>query len=455
MGSLRKNDIYTVRIESYSSEAYGVCRIDGQAVFVPKTIVGELWEVRIVKVSSAAVYARAEKLLEKADSRREADCALYGKCGGCDTRHMDYAEELRFKLGRVNDALRRIGKQSAAASEIIGAEETLRYRNKGILAVAQLDGRAQAGFYRQRSHELIPVEDCLIQDELCIRCAHAVTDFMNANSIPAYNEETGKGSVRHVFCRRAYYGDESVLCVVSAKGFGSLTEKFVEYLRQRCQELTGIVLNINKSTGNTVLAGNFYTLWGKAEICDTLCGFKYEIAPQAFYQVNPPQAEKLYMKALEYAAPEKDQLCLDMYCGAGTISMVIASKARQVIGAEIVPEAIENARLNAENNGMENLRFICADASKAAQQLAAEGLRPAVVVVDPPRKGMDEAAINAIVSMKPDRVVYVSCNPATLARDVLRFSLLGYTLCDACAVDMFPGTCHVESVVCMKANKLP
>lgn len=449
MESLRKNEIYRVTIEAYSSDAYGVCRIDGQAVFVPKTLVGETWDIRIVKVSSSAVYARAETLIVSSDARIVPDCALFGKCGGCDTRHMNYDEELRFKLGRVNDALRRIGQQSLQAGEIIGADSILRYRNKGILAVSEVNGKAQAGFYRQRSHELIPVEDCLIQNELCLRAAKTVTEFMNANGIAAYNEESSKGAVRHVFCRRSYYGYDAVLCIVSAKGFGGLTDKLVNALRGHCPELTGIVLNINKSPGNVVLSGAFHTLWGKPNMTDTLCGFRYDIAPQAFYQVNPPQAEKLYMKALEYAAPEKDQLCLDMYCGAGTISMVLASKAGQVIGAEIVPEAVENAGLNAKANGMDNLRFICADASEAAGQLAAEGLHPAVVVTDPPRKGMDRAAIEAITSMQPERIVYVSCNPATLARDILYFSELGYTLTKACAVDMFPGTCHVESVACL------
>lgn len=452
--TLRKNNIYTVTIESYSSEAFGVCRINGRAVFVPRTLVGETWEIRIVKVSSSAVYARGERLVSPSPFRKIADCPHFGKCGGCDTRHMVYEEELRFKLQRVNDALIHIGKQSVLAEEIIGAKEIYRYRNKGILAVDMCDGMVRTGFYRQRTHDLIPVDDCLIQNELCMRACTAITAFMNENGILPYDEKNGKGSVRHVFCRKAYYSDDAVLVIVSARGFGAHTGAFVESIRSACPELSGIVLNVNRSAGNTVLAGDFHTLWGKAEMRDSLCSFVYEIAPQAFYQINPPQAEKLYMKALEYADPGCNDLCLDMYCGAGTISLVLASRAGQVIGAEIVPEAVENAACNARVNGMDNLRFICADASKASLQLSEEGLRPNVVVVDPPRKGMDIKAIEAIVSMTPDRIVYVSCNPATLARDVEIYSRLGYCLSKVCAVDMFPGTCHVESVALLQRKTL-
>lgn len=446
MSILKKNDVFTVNIEGYSSEAYGVCRIDGRAVFVPKTLVGETWEIKIVKVTASSIYARPERLLLASPERCEPKCRYYGKCGGCYTWHMSYEEELRFKLSRVNDALIHIGKQDVTADYIIGAEDTEHYRNKGILAVADIDGLPHAGFYRERSHELIAVDDCLIQNELSHKAAAAVTDFMREHGIPAYDEETHKGTVRHIFCRKAYYTQDAVLCIVAARGFGALTGALVDELRRRFPELTGIVLNINKTHGNTVLSGNFYTLWGNPNITDTLCGIKFDIAPQAFYQVNPPQAERLYRKALEYAAVDKDDLVFDLYCGAGTISLCLAREAGHVIGAEIVSEAIENAAANAQNNGIENVEFVCADAGQAAKQLAERGLKPRVVVVDPPRKGMDELAVKAIASMQPERVVYVSCNPATLARDIQRFSLFGYELQSATAVDMFPRTHHVETV---------
>ena len=441
-----KNEIYEAVIDSYSSQAYGVCHIRDRAVFVPRAMKGETWWVRIVKVTNTAVYGRGEECLSRSPDRVEPDCPCYGACGGCDSRHMSYEAELDFKLGRVNDALTRIGKQTVTADRIIGSDSIDRYRNKGILAVGEKDGQPVCGFYRERSHSVIPVESCLIQNELCDRAAHCVVEFLRQNRLPAYDEQSGRGLVRHIYLRKAVYTDDAVLCIVSARGFGGRTEALVSALRESCPELSGIVLNINKSRGNTVLDGDFYTLWGKNTISDSLCGLKFEISPQAFYQINPPQAEKLYTIAVDYATADEPELVFDLYCGAGTISLCLARRAKQVIGAEIVPQAIENANENAAANGIGNARFICADAGEAARLLAQEGLRPDAVVVDPPRKGMGEDAVAAVASMQPKRLVYVSCDPATLARDVLRFTELGYTLRQATAVDMFPRTSHVETV---------
>ncbi len=446
MDNLKKNQIYTTEIESYSSEGFGVCRIDGRAVFVPKTIKGEKCKIKILKSTNTAVYARSEQLLSPSANRITPECPFFGKCGGCDTMHMSYEEELRFKLDKVNSALKHIGRQSMEAETIIGSDSIYNYRNKGIFAVSEVNGRAAFGFYRERSHELIEINSCLIQKELSFRAAGAVVDFMNANKISAYNEETGKGTVRHVFCRQAVHECGAVLCIVSNSGFGAKTQALVECLRECCPELTGIVLNVNKSRGNTVLSGDFYTLWGDSNICDSLCGVKFKIAPQAFFQINPPQAEKLYEKALDYAALSPDSLAFDLYCGAGTISLCMAKKAGRVIAAEIIPEAVTNAGENAALNGMENAEFICADAGQAAKALAERGLKPQVVMVDPPRKGMFPEAIHAVSSMQPERIVYVSCNPSTLARDILRFNDCGYELKKVTAVDMFPRTAHVETV---------
>ncbi len=440
-------------IEGYSSEGHGVCHIDNRAVFVPKTIVGERCRVRLVKVSSTAIYGRVEELLDPSPARVEPCCPYFGRCGGCDTWHMSYEEELRFKLGRVNDALRRIGKQTVAAGEIIPSESISRYRNKGIFVVSQADDGPVSGFFRERSHEVTEVKSCLIQSELSERAASTVISFMREHDIPAYDEQSGRGVVRHVFSRVAVNTSDAVVCVVANKGFGAETSALVSALRSTCPELTGIVLNVNKTRGNTVLAGDFHTLWGKAELRDILCGFEFEIAPQAFFQINPPQAEKLYAKAVEYAFPRDVPLAFDLYCGAGTISLCLSRHAKKVIGAEIVPEAIENAKKNAAANEVENVSFICADAGAAAESFSSSGLRPNVVVVDPPRKGMDKTAIAAVSSMEPERIVYVSCDPATLARDILRFNAYGYLLTEATAVDMFPRTSHVECVVLMTRNE--
>ena len=446
MEDLKKNDIYTVTIEDYSSDASGICRINGRVVFVPKAIPGEEWEIKIVKVRHDCAYARGERLLKASPARIVSACPYFGLCGGCDTQHISYEEELRFKLGLVNSALRRIGKQSMQATEIIGSENISHYRNKGIFAIGTIDGKARCGFFRERSHQLIAVDDCLIQDELSCRAAIAVTEFMNANGISPYDEAAGTGAVRHVFCRSSVHGSDVLLCIVSREGLGKKTQAFIDCLRKACPELTGIVLNINRSTGNTVLSGDFYTLWGRGSINDTLCGFKFDIAPQAFFQVNPPQAERLYARAIEYAALTPDMLALDLYCGAGTISLCLSAHAKKVIGAEIVPEAVDNANKNALANNVANVEFILADAGQAAKALYERGERPDVVVVDPPRKGLLENAIEAVAAMQPQRIVYVSCDPATLARDILRFNAYSYTLEKVTAVDMFPRTRHVETV---------
>ena len=451
METIEKNKCYTVTIDGYTSEAYGVCRIDGRAVFVPRALVGERWRIRIVKVTSSVIYARGEELLLPSTARVESLCPYFGKCGGCDTWHMCYEEELRFKLSRVNDALRHIGKQEVLAGEIVGSEKTERYRNKGVFAVAERDGLAVCGFFRERTHELISVNSCLIQNELGERAARSITAFLNENSIPAYDEKSGSGTVRHVFCRVAVKTSDAVICVVSAKGFGDKTEALVRTLRLACPEATGIVLNINRTKGNTILAGAFYTLWGRAEIVDELCSSRFSISPQAFFQINPPQAERLYEHAAAYAPG--GELAFDLYCGAGTISLRLARQFKKVIGAEIVPQAIENARENAAVNGVDNVEFLCGDAGAAALELAHRALRPDTVVVDPPRKGMSEEAIRAVASMEPARVVYVSCNPATLARDILLFSSLGYSLREAKAFDLFPKTAHVETVCLLTQSR--
>lgn len=447
MKELKKNEIFEAEIEGYTSEGMGVCRIEGRAVFVPKTIAGEVWRIKILKVTSGAVYGKAIEPIKISPERQADGCEYCTRCGGCTLWHMSYEEEKRMKLNRLNDALRHIGKQTVMAEKIIGSDKITRYRNKGIYAVREVNGELKSGFFAQRTHELVPVDSCLIQNELADRVTAAVLSFMRSHRIHAYNEERRRGAVRHVYVRCAVNTCDAVACIVSAKGFGGSTEALVSHLRDACPELTGIVLNVNKSAGNTVLAGDFYTLWGKDTIRDSLGGIEYEISPRAFYQINPPQAEKLYAKAVEYAAPSGCGTVLDLYCGAGTISLYLAKNAKKVIGAEIIPEAIENAKENAKRNGIENAEFICADASEAAEHFLKSGVRPEAVVVDPPRKGMDESAIRAVCGMMPDRVAYVSCNPSTLARDILVFNDCGYELQKAAAVDMFPRTPHVESVV--------
>ena len=449
MDSLKKNEIYDCEVTGWSSDGAGVTHINGQTVFVPGAIPGERWSVRIVKALTRAAFGRGESCLAASPARIPPDCPAYPRCGGCALRHMTYEKELEFKLRRVNDAYERIGGLDLRATEILGAAKTEGYRNKAIYAV---DAALRPGFFRPRSHEVIPIERCRLQSESSDRAALAVCDFCRANGVPAYDEATGRGTLRHIFTRSARNGDLQVT-VVAARGFGAQTGALVEAVRRACPETVGVILNINKTAGNTVLAEEFYTLWGSDTLRDTLCGAEFDLSPLSFYQVNPAQAERLYEKAIEFAAPEGRECVLDLYCGAGTISLCLARKAKKVIGAEIVPAAVENARANAERNGLHNVEFLCADAGHAASELARRGERPDAVVVDPPRKGLSPEVIDAIVAMAPARVVYVSCDVATQARDLKRFAELGYRAVEAVAVDMFPRTHHIETVVLMSRVK--
>ena len=441
MEEITKNKLYTVIIEGYTSEGFGVCRIDGRAVFVPYTIKGETWRIKILKVSASAIYAKAMECIISSPYRIAPECPHFYQCGGCSMQHMSYEEELSFKLMRVNNALSHIGRQSIKADEIIPAESSSRYRNKAIFNVAQVNGRAVFGFFKERSHSIIEMDDCLIQTKSACECAAAVCDFMNANGIEAFDENTGRGYVKHIFCRTAFNTKDMVLCIISSRGFGGKTDSLVKYILERCPYITGIVLNINKERYNTVLSGSFYTLFGKSDMTDILCSHSFNISPQAFYQINPVQAEKLYNTAISYL--DNCNELLELYCGAGTISLSLASKCRHVTAAEIVSEAIENAKINASINGIENVDFICADAAIAAEKYSGQY---DCVLVDPPRKGMDEAAVKAVAAINAPSIIYVSCSPETLARDILRFNEYGYELLKVKAVDMFPRTAHCESV---------
>ena len=446
MSELKKNEIYTVKIEGCASGGEGVARIDGRAVFVRSAIMGEVCEIRILKSTKAAVWAKIERILEPSPDRREPECPAFGLCGGCDFLHVSYDEELRMKKARVQEALKRLGGTDIEVSEIIGADSITGYRNKVIYNVAEKDGHPVFGFYRQRSHDVIPGEGCLIQSTAAGRAAGAVLRWMEKYGVRAYDEETAAGDIRRIFCRQNREG-QSQIAVVTARRNVPHLPALVREIRESCIDAVSILQNINGSRGNTVFAGEFVTLWGSDRLADTLCGLKFSLSPRSFYQINREQAEKLYLKALEFAGLNKNETALDLYCGTGTITLCLAKMAGRVIGAEIVEDAVIDARKNAAENGIENAEFICADAKEAAAELLRRGLRPDLITLDPPRKGLDADVINAAVKMAPKRIVYVSCDPATLARDIKIFTEKGYSAEKAAAVDMFPRCAHIESVV--------
>ncbi|MBE7005482.1 MAG: 23S rRNA (uracil(1939)-C(5))-methyltransferase RlmD [Ruminococcaceae bacterium] len=445
---LKKNQTIEVRIEGYAGGGAGVARIDGRVVFVHGAMRGEVVRALVLKVNKSFAYAKATEILEQSAHRTTPDCPYYPRCGGCSFRHMEYAEEKQLKRERVQDALRRIGGSNVQVERIIGADSIFRYRNKSIWPVTP---NGAVGFYRARTHDVINAEHCLLVHPAAEKAADALRGWMAQWGVPGYDEKTGKGLVRHLFVRSNTKG-ESLICVVANDDSLPFEGELVRALRGDCPRAVGVVLNTNTEDTNVVLGGHYRTLWGSDRIDDTLGELTFSISVPSFYQINHAQCEKLYAKAEEYAGLMGGETLLDLYCGAGTIGLSMAKHADRVIGAEIVPEAVEDARANALRNRIRNAEFLCGDASEVAARLAAEGLLPDVIIVDPPRKGLDEEVIRAIVTMEPLRVVYVSCDPATLARDVKRFSALGYEAMRACPVDMFPRADHVETVVLLSRN---
>ena len=442
MSRLEKNQLHTVTITGYSAEGMGITRVEQQVVFVHGAVRGETCVIRILKVLKNVAFARVEEIVERSENRVESDCPNFPACGGCDFRHLSYTEELEAKRMRVQDALQRIGGADIEVTEILGSEETTRYRNKSQFPISTA---GKVGFYRARSHDVIPTTDCLLLPPQAGAIAKAVEEYMREFSVSAYDEKSGKGLLRHIYVRTNCEGAALVCLIANGKKLPH-EDKLVERIRAACADTVGVVLNVNTKDTNVILGDHYRTLWGEDTLMDTLCGLSFRLSIPSFYQVNRPQAQRLYAKAVELAQLNGSETVLDLYCGAGTITLAMADKAGKVIGAEIVPEAIENAKENAARNGITNAEFFCGDVGDIAAKLAREKLRPDVVVVDPPRKGSSEDVIAAIAKMSPDRVVYVSCDCATLARDVKRFAEVGYEIKTATAVDMFPRTCHVETV---------
>ena len=439
---LAKNQEHTVTIEGYGEGGMGVARIDGRVVFVHGALRGEKCRVLILKTLKSVAFAKVLEVIEPSSERITPDCPYFPRCGGCTYRHIRYEEELRLKKQRVQDNLSRIGGSDVTVEEILGARDTLRYRNKAQYPVSK-DGAV--GFYRARTHEVIECEHCLLVKPEADAAAEALREYMQSCRVAGYDEKTGRGLVRHLYIRSNAAG-ESLVCVLVNGDKLPKEDRLVTLLRDACPKCTGIVLGTNTKKGNVILGDRYRTLWGSDRLEDTLCGKTFRLSVPSFYQVNRVQAERLYAKAIEFAGLTGQETVLDLYCGAGTITLALSDHAKKVLGAEIVPEAIDDARENAARNGVKNTEFFCGDASDVAKKLARENLRPDVITVDPPRKGLAADVVESIAEMQPGRVVYVSCDSATMARDVKRLADLGYTAQRACAVDMFPRADHVETV---------
>ena len=451
MEALEKGSVYTAVIDGYSSEGLGIARVNGAVVFVPHAVREEEIDLRITKVMKTSCTGEIVKIHNPSPERMEPECPYAGKCGGCAYRHLTYPEELWAKRQRVQDALTRIGGLELTVEEILGAKNPEHYRNKSQYPVGA-DG--SIGFFQARTHKVVPIRRCLIQTEAADRTAQAVGEWMRRYKISAYDETTGKGLVRHV-CVRVNRKGESLCCVVVNGNKVPREPELAAYVTAAVPHTVGVLLNSNTRRGNVVLGDKYRTLFGRNYLMDTLCGLEFKLSMPSFYQVNRDQAEVLYGKALKFAGLTGNETVLDLYCGIGTITLCLAKAAKRVIGAEIVPPAIRDAKENALRNHIENAEFFCGDAADIAAKLESDGLRPDVVTVDPPRKGLAPEVIASVAAMGPEKVVYVSCDPATLGRDVKIFREFGYEAKRAAAVDMFPGTAHVETVVLLSRETNP
>ena len=449
---LQKNQILTLRIERLSSDGSGVAHsADGEAVFVPGTAPGDEARVRIVKDCGRYAFGILDELLTPSPDRVPVDCPVAGPCGGCSLRHLDYAAELRAKQESVLDAFRRIGGLEVPVLDILPSPEVDRYRNKVQFPVGvDKNGTPCIGFYAGRTHRIVPCPDCKLQPGVLNEIGNALCAFFAQQGIRPYDEQSGKGLVRHIFLRRGAHSGQIMVCLVCTRAKLPHAEQLCTALRKQFPAISTILLNVNAKNTNVILGSENHILYGPGYIEDTLCGVPVRLGPLSFYQVNTLAAERLYGVAAQYAQLTPDDTLLDLYCGMGTIGLSMAEQCRELIGVEIVPEAIESAKANAARMGetvAAKSRFFCADAGQAATQLAAEGLHPDIVMLDPPRKGCDEATLSAVVRMAPRRVVYVSCNPATAARDAAWLEKNGYLADKVQPVDLFPRTKHVEAVL--------
>ena len=445
---LEKGKIYEAVISDYTAQGQGVAKIEGCAVFSPNAVAGEKCMVRIEKARSSWAAGKITEIIEKSPHRVNRECPVAKLCGGCDFWHMDYQEESRLKAERVRQTLNHIGGESLEEIPILSAPTCYGYRNKAQYPVSSQKGRVFAGFFKAGTHSVVENKKCLILPEEMDAVKKQVVDYVNHWRISAYEETTGKGLLRHIYVRRGVVSGQVLVCLVVNGRKLPHSDDLIQRLK-KVEGFTSLVLSVNTKAGNTVLGEEFITLYGEGFIEDTLCGLTFRLSPRSFYQVNHHQAQRLYEAAIAQAEITKEDLVLDLYCGVGTITLAMAKAAGKVIGVEVVQQAVEDARENAKRNGIENAEFFCGDAGKAALELEKKGIKPDVIVVDPPRKGLNADTVEAIARMAPRRVVYVSCDPATLARDVALLKEKGYCLKNAQAADLFPRCSHVESIVCL------
>lgn len=469
-----KNQILTVEITDMTSEGEGIGKLDGYPFFVKDAVIGDWAKIRVTKIKKKYAYGRLEKVLTPSPFRVTARCAFHKKCGGCQIQAMNYERQMQFKESKIRNNLIRIGGFAPELinqimEPIVGMEDPFHYRNKAQYPIGtDKEGNPIAGFYAGRTHDIIANTDCCLGVGENRKILEIILSYMKENQVPAYEESTGKGLIRHVLIRKGFESKEIMVCIVihftGKKGdYLPAQSKLIDALLT-VQNMTSVSVSINTERTNVIMGREIHTIWGKDIIRDTIHvrdvekdfavsprEITFAISPLSFYQVNPVQTEKLYSLALSYAGLTGKETVWDLYCGIGTISLFLAENARQVYGVEMIPQAIEDARKNAENNGIKNARFFVGKAEEILpEKYEKDGISADVIVVDPPRKGCDAACLETMLKMAPDRIVYVSCDSATLARDLKVLCDGGYELKRVRAVDMFPMTVHVEVIIMMQ-----
>ena len=442
---VEKNKEYIVDIIDNGYEGEGIAKIDNYTIFVQNAIKGEKVKILIVKVNSSHAFGKILEILEKSYMRIESDCSTYKRCGGCNLRHIKYEDTLKIKQNIVQNLINKGLETKLEVKETIGMEEPYHYRNKVQFPVGyNKDNKVIKGVYANRTHEIIETQGCLIQNKQSEMIANFIIEFMIKHNIPAYDEKDRTGIIRHIVVKIGIKTNQ-LMCIIVVNQIKIPKEKeLVKELLEKFPNIETIVKNINTKNTNIILGNTNITLYGEGYIYDKLGEYTFEISPLSFYQINPIQTEKLYNKAIELAKLEKSDIVFDLYCGIGTIGIFISKFVKKVIGVEIVEQAIENANRNARINNIENIEFLCGDVEKILDDLVnIDKLKPDIVFVDPPRKGLDEKTIQNIINVYPKMVIYISCNPATLVRDLRKFEKY-YIIEEVQLIDMFPFTTHVE-----------
>ncbi|WHL24293.1 23S rRNA (uracil(1939)-C(5))-methyltransferase RlmD [Streptococcus iniae] len=451
---MKKNDIVDVEIVDLSHDGAGVAKHEGMVFFVENALPGERLLMRILKLNKKIGFGKVEELLVKSPHRNDAIDAAYLRTGIADFGHLAYAEQLKFKTKQVKDNLyKTAGITDVQVADTLGMDTPYAYRNKAQIPVRRVNGQLETGFFRKNSHDLLPISDYLIQDKEIDRLVNFTRDLLRRFEVSPYDEKEKTGLIRNIVVRRGHYSGEMMLIFVTSRPKVFRVDHMIEKITETFPAVVSIIQNINDQNGNAIFGKEFRLLYGKDSITDTMLGNSFDISAQSFYQVNTLMAEKLYQTAIDFSDLTKDDIVIDAYSGIGTIGLSFAKQVKKVYGVEVIESAVKDAEKNASKNGIKNVSFVTDSAEAAMEKWSKEGLKPTVILVDPPRKGLTESFIKASVAMAPEKITYVSCNPATMARDIKQYQELGYKLTKVQPVDLFPQTHHVETVALLTRKK--